>query len=171
MITLYRLRYNQNPTTLAKKIIKEGTVTVFSEHVKRHEEPVTDEMRIELPTGERLTLAEFLDRFGGYTYYEVMVRFEGSDGWESICRCDTMEQANEEIEHQKTIEDDGDCEYTVMERHTNNPNGRPTKGEEPRKACTYRLQPSTAEMVRKAAEERGCSQSDLIEDIVRDALG
>lgn len=57
-----------------------------------------------------------------------------------------------------------------MKGHTNNPNGRPTKGDEKRKAVTLRLQPSTIERIRKAAEENHCSQSDIIEAIVTEAL-
>lgn len=57
-----------------------------------------------------------------------------------------------------------------MKGHTNNPNGRPTKGNERRKAVTLRLQPSTIERIRKAAEENQCSQSDIIETIVAEHL-
>lgn len=53
-----------------------------------------------------------------------------------------------------------------MKGHTNNPNGRPIKGDEKRKGVTFRLQPSTIEKIRKAAEENNCSQSDLIEALV-----
>lgn len=47
--------------------------------------------------------------------YEVNVRFEGSNGWQTICKCATKAEAEAEIEHQKTIEDDGDCEYDIVE--------------------------------------------------------
>lgn len=43
--------------------------------------------------------------------------------------------------------------------------GRPPKGEETRKAVTFRLQPATIETIRQCAAERGISQSDLIEDM------
>lgn len=49
--------------------------------------------------------------------YEVNVRFKGSDGWQKICDCDTMEQALDEVRYQHTIEDDGDCEYLISESH------------------------------------------------------
>ena len=45
--------------------------------------------------------------------YEVNVRFKGSEGWQKICCCDTIEQAKEEVEFQKSIEDNGDCEYNI----------------------------------------------------------
>ncbi len=48
--------------------------------------------------------------------YEVNVRFEGSNGWQKICDCATLAAAQEEVEHQKSIEDDGDCEYDIVER-------------------------------------------------------
>ena len=51
-----------------------------------------------------------------------------------------------------------------MKGHTNNPNGRPTKGAEKRKAVSFRLQPATAAFIRQWASDLGCSQSDLIED-------
>lgn len=51
-----------------------------------------------------------------------------------------------------------------MKNHTNNPNGRPTKGDEKRKCVTFRLQPSTAYFIKQWASDIGCSQSDLIED-------
>ena len=54
--------------------------------------------------------------------------------------------------------------------HTNNPNGRPPKGDEKRKGITFRLQPSTIESIRKAAAENKCSQSDIIETIVAERL-
>lgn len=50
------------------------------------------------------------------TKYEVNVKFEGSDGWQTICTCNTIEEAKAEIEHQKHIEDNGDCEYDIIER-------------------------------------------------------
>jgi len=46
--------------------------------------------------------------------YEVQVRFPGSDGWESICTCHNKKDAQAEIEHQRHIEDDGDCEYRIV---------------------------------------------------------
>ena len=48
--------------------------------------------------------------------YEVNVRFKGSEGWQKICDCDTMEQAENEINYQKTIEDEGDCEYDIVKK-------------------------------------------------------
>lgn len=48
--------------------------------------------------------------------------------------------------------------------HTNNPNGRTTKGNEKRKAVSFRLQPETAAFIKQWAADLGCSQSDLIED-------
>ena len=57
-----------------------------------------------------------------------------------------------------------------MKGHTNNPNGRPIKGEEKRKGVAFRLQPSTIERIRKAAEENQCSQSDIIEALVTEVL-
>ena len=52
--------------------------------------------------------------------------------------------------------------------YTNNPNGRPTKGNEKRKAVTFRLQPATIATIRKCATNRGISQSDLVESLVKD---
>lgn len=49
--------------------------------------------------------------------------------------------------------------------HTNNPNGRPTKGNEKRKAVSFRLQPATIATIKQCATDRGISQSDLIEDL------
>ena len=46
--------------------------------------------------------------------YEVQVRFPGSDGWESICTCHNKKDAQAEIERQRHIEDDGDCEYRIV---------------------------------------------------------
>ena len=48
--------------------------------------------------------------------FEVSVKFDGSDGWQKICECATMEEAEKEIERQKTIEDDGDCEYLIIKK-------------------------------------------------------
>jgi len=48
--------------------------------------------------------------------------------------------------------------------HTNNPNGRPTKGNEKRKTVCFRLQPKTIDFIKELAANLGCSQSDLIED-------
>jgi hypothetical protein len=48
--------------------------------------------------------------------------------------------------------------------HTNNPNGRPTKGNEKRKAVSFRLQPETAAFIKQWAANLCCSQSDLVED-------
>lgn len=50
--------------------------------------------------------------------------------------------------------------------HTNNPNGRPTKGNEKRKAVTFRLQPKTIDRIRTISTDYGCSMADLIEDMV-----
>lgn len=47
------------------------------------------------------------------TMYEVRVRFDGSNGWQTICKCATVQEAQAEIEHQKKIEDNGDCEYDI----------------------------------------------------------
>ena len=57
--------------------------------------------------------------------YEVAVRFAGSDGWEKICECNSRQQAEEEIEYQRTIEDDGDCEYTIIDGPAEKPNNVP----------------------------------------------
>lgn len=48
--------------------------------------------------------------------------------------------------------------------HTNNPNGRPLKGSQKRKAITLHLQPETIDFIKEWAANLGCSQSDLIED-------
>ena len=55
-----------------------------------------------------------------------------------------------------------------MKGHTNNPNGRPTKGNEKRKAVCFRLQPATIESIREAAANNGISMSDLIEELVKE---
>ena len=57
-----------------------------------------------------------------------------------------------------------------MKGHTNNPNGRPFKGDEKRKSVSFRLQPATIECVRRAAEEKHCSLSDIIEALVAELL-
>lgn len=44
--------------------------------------------------------------------------------------------------------------------------GRPPKGDETRKAVTFRLQPKTIDRIRTIARETGCSMCDLIEDMV-----
>ena len=51
-----------------------------------------------------------------------------------------------------------------MKGHTNNPNGRPTKGTERRKSVTFRITPTAAEAIVVAARSLGVSQSDIIED-------
>lgn len=51
-----------------------------------------------------------------------------------------------------------------MKGRTNNIAGRPTKGNEKRKAVCFRLQPETAAFIKQWAADLGCSQSDLIED-------
>ncbi len=57
-----------------------------------------------------------------------------------------------------------------MKGRTNNPNGRPPKGDEKRKGVAFRLQPSTIEKIRKAAADNKCSQSDIIEAMVAEHL-
>lgn len=47
--------------------------------------------------------------------YEVRVKFDGSDGWQKICSCSSKEEAEDEVKHQKSIEDNGDCEYQIKE--------------------------------------------------------
>ena len=47
-------------------------------------------------------------------YFAVECRFSGSDGWQHICVTD---HPDEEIEHQKTIEDYGDVEYRAELDH------------------------------------------------------
>lgn len=42
--------------------------------------------------------------------------------------------------------------------------GRPYKGVEPRKAVTFRITRTAAAAIAKAAEDIGCSQSDIVED-------
>ncbi len=44
--------------------------------------------------------------------------------------------------------------------------GRPPKGDETRKAVTFRLQPKTIDRIRTIATDNGCSMADLIEDMV-----
>lgn len=51
-----------------------------------------------------------------------------------------------------------------MKGQTNNPKGRPLKGEERRKAITIRITPTAADAIFKAAKSLGVSQSDIIED-------
>lgn len=53
--------------------------------------------------------------------YEVNVKFNGSEGWQKICDCYTKEAAKKEIEHQKHIEDEGDCEYNILEKRVDIP--------------------------------------------------
>lgn len=47
--------------------------------------------------------------------------------------------------------------------------GRPPKGDETRKAVTYRLQPSTINAIRMAAARLGVSQSDYVEKLQKEA--
>lgn len=47
--------------------------------------------------------------------------------------------------------------------------GRPPKGDETRKAVTYRLQPSTINAIRLAAARMGISQSDYVEKLQKEA--
>ena len=51
-----------------------------------------------------------------------------------------------------------------MKGRTNYIAGRHTKGNEKRKAVSFRLQPETAAFIKQRAADLGCSQSDLIED-------
>lgn len=53
-----------------------------------------------------------------------------------------------------------------MKGHTNNPQGRPFKGDEKRKAVTFRLQPKTIDRIRYLATDGGISQSDIVEDAI-----
>ena len=53
-----------------------------------------------------------------------------------------------------------------MKRPSNNPKGRPLKGDGPRKAVSYRLTPSAIEKVKKASEEFKVSQSDILIKII-----
>ena len=46
---------------------------------------------------------------------------------------------------------------------TTSKKGRPLKGDEPRKAVTYRLTPKAAASIAEAAKEKGVSQSDIVE--------
>jgi len=45
----------------------------------------------------------------------VQIKFAGSDGWQDIAQITSIELARAEIEHQKSIEDDGDCEYRIVD--------------------------------------------------------
>lgn len=47
---------------------------------------------------------------------------------------------------------------------TSSKKGRPLKGDEPRKAVTFRITPTAADAIARAADELGCSQSDIVED-------
>lgn len=51
--------------------------------------------------------------------------------------------------------------------HTNNPNGRPPKDGELRKAVAFRITQTAARAIKEAAELTGFSQSDIIEDYAR----
>lgn len=53
---------------------------------------------------------------------------------------------------------------------TSSKKGRPLKGDEPRKAVTFRLQPSTKDKIEVAAVLEGCSQSDIVEMMVHSLL-
>lgn len=52
-------------------------------------------------------------------------------------------------------------------RASNNPNGRPPKDGELRKAVSFRITPTASSAIKRAAELTGFSQSDLIEDYAR----
>ncbi len=67
-------------------------------------------------TTGRLSIVLYNNKRIGMNKYEVNVKFDGSEGWQTICVCDSLEAANEEIEHQKGIEDNGDCEYQIIEK-------------------------------------------------------
>lgn len=56
-------------------------------------------------------------------------------------------------------------------RASNNPNGRPYKGEEKREAVTFRLQPKTIDRIRHLAHDGGMSQSDVVEEAVSSYFG
>lgn len=58
-----------------------------------------------------------------------------------------------------------------MKGRTNNIAGRPTKGAERRKPVTFRIQPALAEKLKQAAKDYGCSQSDIVEDWLKEWLG
>lgn len=53
-----------------------------------------------------------------------------------------------------------------MKVKSNNPKGRPYKGEEKREAVTFRLQPKTIDKIRFLASDGGISQSDVIEHAI-----
>ncbi len=56
-----------------------------------------------------------------------------------------------------------------MKGQTNNPSGRPTKGNEKRKAVSFRLQPSSISAIRLAAARMGFSQSDYVEYLLKES--
>jgi hypothetical protein len=58
----------------------------------------------------------------------------------------------------------------MMKGHTNNPNGRPLKRDERSVATTYKLPQSTTDKIREHAEACGCSQSDVIVELVESYL-
>lgn len=50
---------------------------------------------------------------------------------------------------------------------TNNPHGRPPLGQlEKRKMVSLRLKPKTIDKLKQAAKDLGCSQSDVIDNLV-----
>lgn len=56
-----------------------------------------------------------------------------------------------------------------MKGKTNNPNGRPPlKEEERRIRVSFRLKPKTIEWLRREAEEKGVSQTALIDGLAED---
>jgi hypothetical protein len=57
-----------------------------------------------------------------------------------------------------------------MKGHTNNPNGRPLKRDGRSVATTYKLPQSTTAKIREHAEACGCSQSDVIVELVENYL-
>lgn len=55
---------------------------------------------------------------------------------------------------------------------TNNPNGRPPlEKTEKRRMVSLRLKPKTIDKLKQAANNLGCSQSDLIEGLVNELPG
>lgn len=56
-----------------------------------------------------------------------------------------------------------------MKGKTNNPKGRPPKGDEPRKAVSFRLTPSAIRRIKELAALHGRSQSDEVMAMVERA--
>lgn len=167
----YYLNYNEDPYTLARKVKETMTVTVRNAHQIAHQEEVNSFTMFHMFSGDILPLNQFLKIYENKSLETMLAmrdngHIDRDANGNDITDLNYLKHRRRECK-EKGIPFDSEKELQFFRDNWNKkPQGRKPKGQETRKAISFRLQPSTIALIREAADTYGISQSDVIENLV-----